>query len=93
MDANRGIAIEYWKAFPLGAGEVAGEARERDGVAEAAATLHVEADAVGLPDLERLARDRDRLALGRAGDVELGHLGVVDRDGQPVAVLGPWPRP
>ena len=68
--------------------EVAGEARERDGIAEAAPALHVEADPVGLADLERLARDGDGLALGRAGDVELGDLGVVDRDGQLVAVLG-----
>ena len=68
--------------------EIAGEARQRDGIAKPAAALHREADPVGLPDLEHLARHGDRLALGRADDVELGDLGVVDRDGQLVTVFG-----
>ena len=39
-------------------------------------------------DLQRLARHRDRLARRGAGDIELGDLGVVDRDCQLVAVFG-----
>ena len=68
--------------------EVAGEALQRDGISEAAPPFHVEANAVGLPDLQRLERDGDRLPLGRAGDIELGQLGVVDRHGQPVSIFG-----
>ena len=48
-----------------------------------------EADAVGVAGLEGLRGHGDRAALGRAVDRELGHLRVVDRDRQAVAVLGP----
>ena len=42
--------------------EVAREALERDGIAEAPAAFHVEANPIGLSDLQDLERNRNRLA-------------------------------
>ena len=68
--------------------EVASEPGHRDRVAERAPPLHRQADAIGIAGLEGLHGHGDGAALRRAFRRELGDLRVVDRDGQPVPVLG-----
>ena len=69
-------------------GEVAGEAGHRDGIAVGPSPFDVEADAVGVAELDHLARDEHGLRLGRADHLGPVDLGVVDGDDQAVAVLG-----
>ncbi len=68
--------------------EVASEGLERDRVAITPAAFHIEPNAIGLADHNRLTRNHNRPALGATSDVDRFDLRVVNLHNQAVAIIG-----